>query len=202
MRVDHGEVERRQRHVGVGDGDEHGAVDDLLAVLVHGGVGLVSVTSVRAGHRQRRVGKVELGGPSNEGRLASDVGDRGDVAVVGADRLAWGVPFQQDLLAREGQRLRSVPRDGGTAAVASLVQVDAAVILLRNGGWAGSSVVDALPDGSVVGRDTVDVGPMGKNVSECLDVNLSQLITHWLATCKAGKFCHARRVWFSGQLLI
>lgn len=102
VRVDHGKVEGRQRHVGVGDGDEHGAVDDLLAVLVNGGVGLVGVAGVGAGHSQRRVGKVELGGPSNVGRLASDVGDRGDVAVVGADGLAWSVPFQQDLLAREG----------------------------------------------------------------------------------------------------
>ena len=164
MRVDHGKVEGRQRHVGVGNGDEHGAVDDLLAVLVNGGVGLVGVAGVGASHSQRRIGKVELGGPSNVGRLTGDVGDGGDVAVVGADSLAWGVPLQQDLLAREGKRLRSVPGDGRAAAIASLVQVDAAVILLRNSGRAGSTVVNALPDGSVVGRDTVDVGP-AENVS-------------------------------------
>lgn len=158
VRIDHAQIERRQEHVGVGQGNEHRAVNERSAILVHRSVGLVGVARVRTGDCQRRVGRVELRHPHHVGWIASNTALAGDVAVVGPDQLARAVPLEKNLLAGERQRLRTVTADGRAAAVTSHVQVDAALVLRRDGRRAGSAVVGPFPEASIVGRDTVDVG--------------------------------------------
>jgi len=111
MRVNHAEIERCQEQVGVSQGNEHRPVDLLLA-LVNLASGLEGVTLVRSSNGERGVGQVELCNPSDEGRSASSSTWSGDVAVVGSHRLAWCIPEKTNLLASEGQRLRSVVCNG------------------------------------------------------------------------------------------
>ncbi len=161
VRVDHAKVERREEHISVRQSNEARTVDDGSTIGVDRGVRLVRVPGVGARDDQGSVGHVELSNPRDEGRLAGDTALGRDVAVVGSDGLAGSVPLEEDLLAGEGEGLRAVVADGGAAAVAGLVQVDAALVLGGDGGRAGRAVVGALPEAGVVGRDTVDVRLVG-----------------------------------------
>jgi hypothetical protein len=116
------QVVRGDVEVSVGQGDERGAVDDRLVLLVgvlkHGSSGLVSETSVLARDVQGGVGDVELVDESDKGGLSrvDQSADRGVVAVVVRDGLSGRFPAELDLASRLGQR-GSVVGDGGVVAV-------------------------------------------------------------------------------------
>jgi hypothetical protein len=154
--VDHGQVERSQEEIRVGDSDEHGVVGSRVA-LEDLGRWLVGEARVCAVHHQRRVGEVQLRHPRNEGRRSG--GGRSDIGVVGANSLTGGVPGEVHHLSREGQRLRAVARNGRSTAVASNVHVDARLIS-GNQRVAGvdSTIANNLVRLSVVGREAVGVG--------------------------------------------
>lgn len=160
MRVDHAQVEGCEVRVGVSQSDEGSLVDNASAAGVDLTSGLVGVALILASDGERSVGQVELVDPGDE--LRSTSLGVGDIAVVRTDRSARSVPKEADLLAGERKRLRAVVSDTRAAANTGDVQVDARLIS-RNvrDGRAGGAVVGALPVGSVVGVDAVDVGLVG-----------------------------------------
>ena len=82
VRVDHRHVEWRDKEVGVGKEDGHGAVDDAI-ITVDEALWLEGVASITTGHGQWCVREVELLAPRNKGGSAST--GRSDVGVVGAN---------------------------------------------------------------------------------------------------------------------
>lgn len=157
--VDVGEVEGSDVWVLASESDEHGAVDNWVTFVDIAGR-LVSETLVVTSDGQLSVGSVQLASPKDPlgCSVLGDGADVGNVRVVGADSLARQVPSKVDLLTREAQRLRSVTGDGRTTAVASDVQVDAALVLRDVGdGRVGSAVANALVVGGIVGGPAVGV---------------------------------------------
>ena len=118
MRVDHRHVEWRDKEVSVGKEHRHGTVDDAI-IAVDETLWLEGVARVATSHGQWCVREVQLLTPCNEGGSAS--GGRSDVGVVGANSLSGGIPFEEDLLAGEAERLRLVVGNTWSTAVSSSI---------------------------------------------------------------------------------
>ena len=155
MGVNHRHVEWRDEEVGVGKENGHGTVDDTI-IAVDEAFWLKGVASVVASRDQWRVCEIQLLTPGNECGSAST--GRGDVGVVGTDGLTRGIPFEEDLLAGEAERLRLVVGNAWSAAISSHVQVFAASGDVGNG-RVGNTRADLLAAilSSVVGRVAIDV---------------------------------------------
>ena len=169
VRIDHGHVEGCDKEVRVGKEDGHGTIDDTV-VAVNETLGLEGVTGVVASCDQRCVGEVKLLTPCNECGRASRGG--GDVGVVRADGLTGCVPFEENLLAGEAERLGLVVGDAWSTTVSSDVQVLTASGDVGDGriGDACASLLAAVLS-SVIGRVAVDVAIVqdveGREVLPC-----------------------------------
>ena len=155
MRVDHRHVEWRDEEVGVSKENRHGTVDDTI-ITVDEALGLEGVTGVVTSRDEWRVGEIQLLTPCHE--CGSTSRGRCNVGVVGADGLTGGIPFEENLLAGEAERLRLVVGNAWSAAIASNVQ-----ILTASGDvgdrWVGDTRANLLAAvlSSVIGRVAVDV---------------------------------------------
>jgi len=159
MRIDHAQVEGREKRIRVGNCNKHGIVDSGVSLIDFAGR-LVCVASVVAGDCKRCVGQVELGDPGDKLGGASRGG--GDVAVVRANSLAGLLPCKVEEPAREGEWLRTITGDAGRTRVTGVLGgVDVDARLVANDGGVGR-VCDAFASDlvrrGVVGSDAVGVG--------------------------------------------
>lgn len=115
MRVNEGEIERRQIQIRIRNSDKHRLINRRIA-LVHFIRWLPRPALVRPSNLKRGIRGVDLRNPGQELGLASRC--RGDVAVVGSNGLAGVFPLKEDFAAGEGQGLGLVARDGGRTVVA------------------------------------------------------------------------------------
>jgi len=139
--------------------EEHGAVNNgVVSIAVHRSVRLEGVTSVVAGQSDVGVGSVKLADP--HGVSVSSVGTAGsDVGVVGSSGHTGSLPLEENLLAGEAEGLAAVVGDGGLAAVADDVGVQARLV---GGDGRDGRVTDTaagdLEVSGVVGGEAVGVG--------------------------------------------
>lgn len=154
VRVDLGDVVRRDVQIEIRDGQVDGTVDSWVAGIgAH--VGLDGVGRISAYVQEGSVGDVQLADP--QGELGSSGHGGGDVAVVGTDRLAGVVPGEEDLAAGVGERVGAVVGDGRRAVDANLGGV-AAELLRRDAGRVERVHYVAqglVPDGGAVDADGV-----------------------------------------------
>lgn len=157
MRVQLGEVVRRDVQVQVSEDEEHGVVVGWVTlpgrdVGLDGEGGAV----IDADVLQRRVGHVELRNPGGE--LGLDNVGGGHIAVVGANDLTGGVPLQEDLAARVRKRNAAVLADGSVAVKRLVGGVDAQLVL---GDALGGQRVGVVALGLVPDSGAVDAGGVG-----------------------------------------
>ena len=155
MRVDHRYVKWRDEEVRVSEEDGHGTVDDTI-ITVDEALGLEGVAGVVTSRDQWRVCEVQLLTPCH--KCGSTSRGRCNVGVVGADGLTGGIPFEEDLLAGEAERLGLVVGNAWSAAISSDVQV-----LTASGDVGDGRVSDTRANllaailSSVIGRVAIDV---------------------------------------------
>lgn len=121
MRIDHAQIERRQKQIRVRESDEHGPVDSgITCESAH--IGLDCHSSVSANVRERRIGEIELRDPSD--KLRGSGGGGGDVAVVGADGFSGSLPGEIHFSAWVAERDGSVVGDRWAAVFSDHLGVE------------------------------------------------------------------------------
>lgn len=169
MRIDHRHIEWRDEQVSIGKEDGHGTVDDTI-IAVDEAFWLEGVAGIVTSSDQWRISEVQLLTPCNECGSAGT--GRSDVGVVGADGLSGGIPFEENLLAGETERLRLVVRNTWSTAISSNVQVLTTLgnIGDRRIGDPRANLLTAILS-SVIGRIAVDVAIVqdveGREVLPC-----------------------------------
>ena len=120
MRINHRHIEWRDKEVSVSKEDGHGPVNDTI-IAVDKALWLEGVAGVVASDGQWCICEIQLLTPCNE--CGSTSRGRGDVGVVGANGLTGSIPFEENLLAGEAERLRLVVGNAWSTAISSNVEV-------------------------------------------------------------------------------
>ena len=180
MRINHRHIKWRDEEVSVRKEDGHGTVDDTI-IAVNETLWLEGVASVAASRDEWCICEIQLLTPCNE--CGSTSRGRCNVGVVGADGLTGGIPFEENLLAGEAERLRLVVGNAWSTAISSHVQV-----LTASGDIGDRRVSDTWADllaailSSVIGRVAIDVAIVqnmeGREVLPCSINNRINMHTH------------------------